>query len=460
VTKRSVTRARPLLALVLAGLSTAATSTRALALNLIANPDSYTVVHDRTLTVNAPGVLANDVILLGSSTAIRDTAPSHGSLTFRSNGSFTYVPDAGYVGQDAFRYHAHDGLLNTPSTTVTITVTNSTPVAASNSYSATTGVTKTVAAPGVLANDSDADGDSLTAQVVDGSGNGSLTVNADGSFSFKSGGSFEGDRTFTYRVTDGITWSAAATVTIHVTAPAPTPNPTPAPTPNPTPAPTPNPTPNPTPAPTLRPTPTSTSQPTAAPTQGPTPVATADPTSGPGLLPSDPPPSLPVSWLPVPTGPVRSQPSPTDPGPTLGPSATPLGTSMPGAPAQASSQTPNRSFAPPVPAGLSGGGSGGGGGSSPESGGGWPPHPGMEMTTISPIDLANGIDFVGFASFEWAVPTLALSVPGLLLIFAVLAQSGVGLVWVPFVRRGLGGLGVRRRPGDHHGALDLRKVGP
>jgi hypothetical protein len=71
-----------------------------------------------------------------------------------------------------------------------------------------------------------------------------------------------------------------------------------------------------------------------------------------------------------------------------------------------------------------------------------------------------GIDFVGFASFDWAVPTLALSVPGLLLIIAVLAQGGAGLAWMPFVRRWLGGRGVRRRRGQHPGALDLRNVAP
>ena len=64
--------------------------------------------------------------------------------------------------------------------------------------------TLNVPAPGVLGDDTDADGDSLTATLVDGGGNGSLDLNSNGSFTFKSGGSFTGTRTFTYKASDGI----------------------------------------------------------------------------------------------------------------------------------------------------------------------------------------------------------------------------------------------------------------
>src|SRR6185503_19213158 len=192
-------------------------------------------------------VLGNDVIV-GGSTAVRDSQPAHGTLSLQSNGAFTYSPNAGFVGTDTFRYHAHD-LLDSNSATVTITVTNTPPVAHDDAYTATTGVNLSVPAPGLLGNDTDGDGDALTAQLVDGGGNGSLDVNADGSFSFKSGGSFSGARTFTYRVTDGIAWSAIATVTISV-SPTATPKPTPTPAPTATPAPTRPPTPT-LPIPTL-----------------------------------------------------------------------------------------------------------------------------------------------------------------------------------------------------------------
>jgi hypothetical protein len=69
------------------------------------------------------------------------------------------------------------------------------------------------------------------------------------------------------------------------------------------------------------------------------------------------------------------------------------------------------------------------------------------MTSIDPADTVGGVDSVPFAGFDWAVPTLALSVPGLLLILAVVGQGGVGLMWMPIVRRWLGGFGFGRR---HH----------
>jgi hypothetical protein len=49
----------------------------------------------------------------------------------------------------------------------------------------------------------------------------------------------------------------------------------------------------------------------------------------------------------------------------------------------------------------------------------------------------------GFGAFLWAVPSLALSVPGLLLVAAILAQAAGGLAWIPIVRRRIGGFGLR-----------------
>jgi len=52
---------------------------------------------------------------------------------------------------------------------------------------------------------------------------------------------------------------------------------------------------------------------------------------------------------------------------------------------------------------------------------------------------------VGFDDIDWAVPALTLTVPGLLLMLAVLAQLSASAVWLPFVRRWLGTFGLARR---------------
>src|SRR3989441_5250712 len=59
--------------------------------------DSYTTPEDTTLTVIAPGVLANDGDVDGDPlTAIVVSNPTHGSLTLNNDGSFTYIPALNY----------------------------------------------------------------------------------------------------------------------------------------------------------------------------------------------------------------------------------------------------------------------------------------------------------------------------------------------------------------------------
>jgi large repetitive protein len=70
----------------------------------------------------------------------------------------------------------------------------------------------------VLGNDSDPNGDGLTAQLVSGPAHGNLTLNPDGSFSYTPELDFNGSDSFTYRASDGSLTSDSATVTLTVTA--------------------------------------------------------------------------------------------------------------------------------------------------------------------------------------------------------------------------------------------------
>ena len=148
---------------VVAGLAALSVAPAASAgLLVTARDDAYTVLHDRVLTVSAAaGVLDNDAGV--GLTAAKRTNPAHGTVTVNSNGSFTYRPAAGYVGADSFTYDARVlnlGILVTDTATVNLTVTNpNSPTAANDAYSATTGIRLSVPAAGVLANDSDGDGD-------------------------------------------------------------------------------------------------------------------------------------------------------------------------------------------------------------------------------------------------------------------------------------------------------------
>jgi hypothetical protein len=82
-------------------------------------------------------------------------------------------------------------------------VTNRAPVAPGDAFSTAEDTVLTVPAPGVLGNDTDPDGDPLTAVLVTGPSHGSLTLNANGSFSYTPAADFAGSDSFTYRASDG-----------------------------------------------------------------------------------------------------------------------------------------------------------------------------------------------------------------------------------------------------------------
>ena len=138
-------------------------------------------------------------------TAVLVSTTSNGILTLNANGSFSYTPNLNFNGIDSFTYQANDGSADSNVATVTITVNavNDAPVAASDSYSTNEDVTLTVSASGVLANDTDVDNDTLTAVLVSTTSNGSLTLNANGSFSYTPNLNFNGVDSFTYKANDG-----------------------------------------------------------------------------------------------------------------------------------------------------------------------------------------------------------------------------------------------------------------
>ena len=90
------------------------------------------------------------------------------------------------------------------------------PSALADSYSTNVNTALTVAAPGVLSNDTDEDGDQLYARLVSGPTHGTLTLNLDGSFKYMPAASYSGQDNFTYQTDDGELTSDIATVSITV----------------------------------------------------------------------------------------------------------------------------------------------------------------------------------------------------------------------------------------------------
>ena len=102
--------------------------------------------------------------------------------------------------------------------TLTVTAVNDTLRAAADAYSTTEDTALTVSAPGVLGNDSDPDDNTLSAVLASGPSHGTLTLNADGSFTYTPTTDYDGTDSFKYRATDGSLTSDSAEVTLTVTA--------------------------------------------------------------------------------------------------------------------------------------------------------------------------------------------------------------------------------------------------
>ena len=140
------------------------------------------------------------------------TSAKGAAITLSADGSFTYDPTIsamlgaiprGQATTDTFTYQANDGHGGTATGTVTLTVTgviNHLPAATSDSYDANNNaVLSQNAAGGVLANDTDPDGDALSVDQLNGTGGtapsgtsakgAAVTLNADGSFSYDPTGS-------------------------------------------------------------------------------------------------------------------------------------------------------------------------------------------------------------------------------------------------------------------------------
>jgi VCBS repeat-containing protein len=185
----------------------------------VAVADRYSIVRGGRIDLSAPGVLENDSDADNDPlAAVLVSRPSHGALTLHPDGSFTYIHDGAHPPTDHFSYRAHDGQQGSEVAVVTIDIreTNTAPQASGEMYATLQNVMLREEAPGILANDSDVDGDALTVVLMHGVLNGTLALGADGSFVYVPALDFVGRDSFSYIVTDGALTSNRVTTTIDV----------------------------------------------------------------------------------------------------------------------------------------------------------------------------------------------------------------------------------------------------
>ena len=188
----------------------------------IAFADTFATVLNVGLNVGPDeGLLANDTDADGDTlTAALVGQPSNGTALVNLDGSFTYTANTDFLGEDSFTYQASDGVATSNTARVTITVDdgiNEAPSATDESFDVESNLRFVILEEqGVLANDTDVEGDTLTAVLVDPPANGILTLDPDGSFAYTPNVNFFGEDSFTYRADDGDLTSNVATVVFDV----------------------------------------------------------------------------------------------------------------------------------------------------------------------------------------------------------------------------------------------------
>ena len=181
--------------------------------------DHESTMHDDPLEIALATLLANDGDDDGDSLSLQSyQQPAEGVVTYDAQTeTFEYQPDAGEFGPDSFTYVISDGI-TTSQGTVFVNVQNNLPDTEADVYQVDYDTTLTIdASAGVLANDSDADAESLVAVQVAGPQNGTLDyLNTDGSFEYTPDSWFQGVDFFTYNAFDGAAFSQLTRVFIYV----------------------------------------------------------------------------------------------------------------------------------------------------------------------------------------------------------------------------------------------------
>src|SRR5207253_2642200 len=201
----------------------------------VANSDSATVAEGGTVTVlvsTAASVLANDTDAEGNTlTATKLSDPAHGSVTLNADGTFSYSHDGSETASDSFTYKTcdngttngspHPNCPTRRSAELTVTPVNDAPVANNDSATVAEGGTVTVldsTAASVLRSEERREGNTRTATKLSDPAHGSVTLNADGTFSYSHDGSETTTDSFTYKTCDNGTTTASPDPTCRPSA--------------------------------------------------------------------------------------------------------------------------------------------------------------------------------------------------------------------------------------------------
>jgi len=191
-------------------LASAITPTAPIAIN-----DATNTLEDTSVTIR---VLANDYDPEGTPLSLVSASTTNGTAILNGT-NVVFTPATNFYGTVVFSYLVSDGA-NQASATVTVTVipVNDAPEAANDAFSLTQGGSLIGPAPGVLTNDTDVEGDALSAMLATPPLHGTLALSANGGFTYTPTNHYFGADSFAYRASDGSATSTVATVSLTIIA--------------------------------------------------------------------------------------------------------------------------------------------------------------------------------------------------------------------------------------------------
>ncbi len=184
----------------------------------VANADTESTIENVAITISP---LSNDSDVENDPLSIGSATVDIGSVSLSGNTQIIYTPPSVYQGTAQINYSAIDGNGGTAGGIITVTViaSNQSPSVTADSYviNSINALVSVPASVGVLENDSDPEGVTLTASVLSSPANASsFTLNSDGSFNYQHDNSNNFSDSFSYQASDGVNVSSTSvSLTIH-----------------------------------------------------------------------------------------------------------------------------------------------------------------------------------------------------------------------------------------------------
>ncbi len=179
----------------------------------VANNDTADTTEDQSVVID---VLTNDTDTDTTDTIFIESVatPANGTAIIDGN-TVIYRPNNGYAGSDSFQYTVSDGNGGTGTAQVTVMVAgvNSNPVTVDDAVITPENTAVNIA---VTTNDSDADGDSLTVELVSLPAKGTATISGN-TIDYQPSAGETGIDTFTYRILDGNGGTDTGNVSVTIT---------------------------------------------------------------------------------------------------------------------------------------------------------------------------------------------------------------------------------------------------